>query len=117
MSNEKSGSSNGPGGDVGEVSGVGFPRPYPGGRKTPLCHVRTQLGHSRRASGEWRLPRERWPVNRTAGLMLLLRDAAGQSGLTRSPPQTHKRTHPSPEEAVPQSRPGEMDKSNGGEVS
>ena len=91
MSSEKSGSSNGPGGDVGEVSGVGFPRPYPGGRKTPLCHVRTQLGHGPRASGEWRLPRERRPVNRTAG--------------------------PSPEEAVAQSRPGEVDKSNGGEVS
>ncbi|KAK0154276.1 Retrotransposon-derived protein PEG10 [Merluccius polli] len=59
-------------------------RPYPGGRKTPLFHVREQLGHGRRASGEWRLPRERRPVNKTAGLVLLVRDAAGQSGLTQS---------------------------------
>ena len=97
----------GPGGDVGEVSGVGFPRPYPGGRKTLLCHVGTQLGRGQQASRDWRLPREHRPVNQTAGLMLLVRDAAGQSGLTQSPPQTHKRTHPSPEQAVAHSKPGD----------
>ncbi|KAK0154625.1 hypothetical protein N1851_003063 [Merluccius polli] len=37
-------------------------RPNPGSRKTPLFHVREQLGHGRQASGEWRLPREHRPV-------------------------------------------------------
>ena len=46
-------------------------------------------------------------LTKPAGLMLLVRDAAGQSGLTQSPPQTHKRTHPSPEQAVAQSKPGD----------
>ena len=51
--------------------------------------------------------RERRPANQTAGLILLVRDAVGQSGLTQSPPQTHKRTHPSPEQAVAHSKPGD----------